>query len=407
MSRQLDVYVDWNGPVHAGRLWIHRQKGRESASFEYTREWLETGFAFEPALPLVAGSFHTEPSLSLFRSFADSAPDRWGRVLLKRQEAFFSRRDARPPKTLLESDFLLGVNDVTRQGAFRFTEAGRSVFLTQPEAGYSVPPLVRLRAVLNASVRVAAHSETEQDLRLLLAPGSSLGGARPKASVTDEKGRLMIAKFPHPHDEWDVPLWEYVAFCLAREAGLDVPDFRLETVGDLHVLLVGRFDRTRKSRVPFASAMTLLEAQDGENRSYLELAEVVQQDGARPAADLRELWKRMVFNVLIANVDDHLRNHGFLREAEGWVLSPVYDLEATPATHKARILHTFITDSDGTAEPELALSVAKYFGLSPKEAVETVAAMQKVVSRWEMLARQTGAKAHEIELMRSAFTLPD
>ncbi len=406
MSRKLDVHIDQDGSIRlAGQLWIHQQKGRESASFEYARTWLETGFSFEPALPLLPGTFHTEPGQALFRCFSDSAPDRWGRVLLKRQEGFLSRQEERAPKTLMESDFLLRINDFTRQGAFRFADANQTLFLTQPEKGASVPPLVRLRAIMNASNRIASHTETENDLKLLLVPGSSLGGARPKASVTDGNGRLMMAKFPHPHDEWDVPLWEYIAFELAKRAGLQIPDVRLEKINKTHVLLLNRFDRTGKGRIPFASAMTLLSAQDGENRSYLELAEIIQREGAQPVKDLHELFKRMVFNILIANVDDHLRNHGFLRMDQGWTLSPVYDLEATPATHKARILHTFITEEDGTAELSLAIRVARYFGLGQQQAKDEIRAMQQIVSQWEVLARQLGAKGHDIDLMRSAFSL--
>lgn len=405
MNRKLDIYLDWGKPVCIGHMWIHRQKGRETASFEYSRHWLSSGFELEPALPLTVGVFHVEQGLSLFRCFSDSAPDRWGRLLLTRRENALAKQEKRSPVTLMESDFLLGVNDITRHGAFRFTDAGSDVFQTQVGKN-SVPPLVNLRALMNASTRLVKHTENEQDLKLLLAPGSSLGGARPKASVIDENGRLMIAKFPHPHDEWNIPLWEYIAYRLAEKAGLRIPRVRLEKIDTSHVLLLERFDRIANSRIPFASAMTLLSAKDGENRSYLELAEILQRDGSHPSEDLLELWKRIVFNILIANVDDHLRNHGFLRDENGWRLSPVYDLEATPATHKARILHTYITESDGIADLELALSVTSYFGLSLRDAKNEIANMQKAVSEWEQLARSLGAGKHEIDTMYSAFCMP-
>lgn len=405
MSRKLDVYLDWGAPVCIGQLWIHRQKGRETASFQYTHDWLNSGFELEPALPLKSGVFHVEKGLSLFKCFSDSAPDRWGRVLLMRRENMLARQEKRSPVTLMESDFLLGVNDRIRHGAFRFKESGSDVFLTDSGKN-SIPPLIHLRALMNSSMRLIQHTENEEDLKLLLAPGSSLGGSRPKASVIDENGRLMMAKFPNPHDEWDIPLWEYIAYRLAEKAGLRIPRTRLEKMGSSHVLLLERFDRFKNSRIPFASAMTLLEAKDGENRSYLELAEILQRDGSHPSEDLLQLWKRMVFNILIANVDDHLRNHGFLRDENGWRLSPVYDLEATPATHKARILQTYITETDGTADPELALSVASYFGLSLPDAKKEIADMQKVVSKWDKLARRLGAAKYEIEIMYSAFCLP-
>ena len=399
MSRKIQVYLDGKTLQSVGTLWIHRVRGGESASFEYAREWLEQGFALEPALPLLSGVFHTEPSQAMFRSFSDSAPDRWGRVLLQRQENRLAREERRTPRALMESDFLLDINDATRQGALCFkSDAGEILTV-----GSAVPPYVQLRALMQAATSIANRTESMADIKLLLSPGSSLGGARPKASVLDEVGNLMIAKFPHPHDEWDVPLWEYIAYRLAAEVGLKVPEVRLETVNGRHVLLVQRFDRKNGARVPFASAMTLLGASDGESRSYLDIAEIIIDSGEDTKNDLKELWRRMLFNMLISNVDDHLRNHGFLRGTKGWMLSPVYDLESTPVTYKAHVLRTAVIDDDGTADPELAIQTAGYYGIKQSEAEHQFIQMKAIVSRWEVLARQLGAARHDIDLMEMAF----
>jgi serine/threonine-protein kinase HipA len=407
MNREIDVHIQTETRTRrVGRLWLRAGHGRESASFEYADAWLASpqSFSLDPALPLSRGAFHAGPERKLFACLTDCAPDRWGRTLMTRREMRRARQAGETPRTLLEADFLLLVNDAARQGALRFTGAGGSEFLAAD--GEGIPSLLALGDLLSAATHVHERTESERELRMLAEPGSSLGGARPKASVRDARGNLWVAKFPQSRDEWDVPLWEYVALQLAGKAGITIPPARLETVAGKNVLLSGRFDRAGENRIPFVSAMTLLGSRDGERRSYVEIAEILAAEGAAPRRDMAELWRRMVFNIMIANVDDHLRNHGFLRNMQGsrgWRLSPVYDLESAPPSHKAPIHHTFISLDDGTASLDLALSVAEEFGLSSREAAAAAAEVVKAVGGWRDAARKAGASAEEMEFMESAF----
>jgi serine/threonine-protein kinase HipA len=274
MDREVFVYFDLQGePVLVGRLWSRIRKGRESASFEYDPSWLEhpERFALEPALTLAPGPFHTPPEKALFGAMGDSAPDRWGRVLMRRVERRRAEREGQTPRTLFEADFLLLVDDSARQGALRFKAEPDGAFLA-PENGMRIPPLIELPLLLSAAERVANEEEDDEDLRLLIVPGSSLGGARPKASVLDHHGHLTLAKFPHRQDDIKVVLWEGVALSLARKAGIVVPDWRVELIGGKHVILIRRFDRAGSVRIPFLSAMSMLGANDNEQHSYLEIA---------------------------------------------------------------------------------------------------------------------------------------
>jgi serine/threonine-protein kinase HipA len=409
-SREIHVSIalgDENHPV--GRLWCHNRKGRESASFEYHESWLKhpEHFALEPALALTAGSFHTLADQSLFGSIGDSAPDRWGRVLMRRAEAQRARAAGEMARTLGEADFLLGVNDEARQGALRFSDAPDGPFLS-PREQRTIPPLVDLPRLLSATERFLADEENAEDLRILLAPGSSLGGARPKASVRDTDGQLAIAKFPRKDDDYNVVVWEAVALVLAEKAGLTVPEWRLETIMDKPVLIIRRFDRVGEMRIPFLSAMSMLQAKDNEPHSYLEIADALRQYGAEPVADLAELWRRIVFSILISNTDDHLRNHGFIYERhKGWRLSPAYDMNPTPAEVKPRILTTTIDLYDGTASIDLALSVAKDFRLSPEEAKAIIKEVGAGVAQWRDVAQSHGLDRREIDRMASAFEHAD
>jgi serine/threonine-protein kinase HipA len=390
-----------------GRLWVYADKGRQSAAFEYSREWRSSDvrFSLEPALKIGEGKYYTEKAL--FGSIGDSAPDRWGRVLMERREARRAKSEKRNARRLFESDYLLMVNDTARQGALRFSADRQGPFL-ETDTDAPIPPLVQLGRLLAASDRILAHKERDDDIRALVVPGSSLGGARPKASVVDNEGRLLIAKFPSENDEWDVALWEYLSLKIAGRIGIPVPGFRLEKVGGKNVLLLERFDRIGMTRVPFLSAMSMLGASDGDRGSYLEIVETLREHGSKPREDMRDLWRRMVFNILISNVDDHLRNHAFLYEgSNGWRLSPVYDLEPAPEHKKPRILHTNINLYDGTASLELAYDVAEEFGLSFKDAKSIAGNMGRVVNAWDKAAAGLGIGRHEIEYMRSAFDHDD
>lgn len=410
MAKEIFVHVDLNGKVcFVGRLWIHAGRQGESASFEYSRKWRQSAvsFSLEPTLKVGEGAFHTSAGKSLFGSIGDSAPDRWGRVLMKRLEARNAKAEKRARRLLHDSDFLLMVNDWARQGALRFSEQEGGPFLAT-DSDVAIPPVVELGRLLAASERILENRELEQDIQDLVAPGASLGGARPKASVVDSNGELLIAKFPSPADEWDVELWEYLAFQMAAKAGIPTPDVRLEKIGSKNVLLLNRFDRNGEKRIPFLSAMSMLGYSDGDQASYLEIGEALSLHGASTSEDLRDLWRRIVFNIMISNVDDHLRNHGFLHAGSaGWRLSPLYDLEPTPPHEKPRILHTFIDLEDGTASLELAYSVVEEFGLSLKEAKSIARDVANATRNWDRDAARLGACKEEIEMMRFAFDHED
>lgn len=409
-NKEILVYVSLNGEdILVGKLWFHNRSGRESASFEYDKNWLNNPekFALEPALQLTEGSFHTEDKHLLFGAIGDSAPDRWGRVLMRRaetQRAFIEKETAR---TLTEKDYLLGVNDETRQGALRFAENIGGPFL-KPSDKLSVPPLIELPKLLSASEKFLSSRENAEDLKLLLAPGSSLGGARPKASVKDKDGSLAIAKFPRKDDDFNIVLWEAVALTLAKVANITVPQWRVVNILNKPVLIIKRFDREEKNRIPFLSAMSMLGAADNEQHSYLEMVYAIAQHGSRPKEDMSELWKRIVFSILISNTDDHLRNHGFLYESQkGWKLSPVYDVNPVPVEIKPRILSTAIDFNNNQADLDLALSVIKDFRLSKEQAIGIVKEVVAAVTKWRSVAKSLGLKESDIEKMASAFEHKD
>lgn len=410
MDREILVYADLSNDPHlVGRLWTRLRKDKETASFEYDAEWLKqpARFSLEPALQLGPGPFHTNADLPIFGSIGDSAPDRWGRALMRRMERRRAEREGGAPRTLREVDYLLLVDDEVRAGALRFAEALGGPFL-RPEAAKRIPPLIELPRLLSAAEHVIAETDTDDDLQLLFAPGSSLGGARPKASVRDRDGHLAIAKFPRQDDEYNVVVWEAVALQLARKAGLSVADSRIETVDHKRVILLRRFDRNQNRRIPLLSAMSMLGAKDNDTHSYLEIADALRQHGAAPRADLPALWRRIVFNILISNTDDHLRNHAFIYEgAAGWRLSPAYDLNPVPADIKPRILSTAISEDDATASIELAFEVAGYFELQDAEARGIAAEVAKSISTWRAEAAQHSLTRSEIDRMASAFEHAD
>ena len=410
METEVFVYVDIAGAPHlAGRLWARTRKAKESATFEYDPGWLQTvdRFSLEPALMLGPGPFHTPSDKPLFGAIGDSAPDRWGRVLMRRAERRRAEHAGETPRTLMEIDYLLMVDDESRQGALRFAAYAGGPFLAEHGAT-RIPPFIELPRLLSAAERVVGDVDSNEDLRLLLAPGSSLGGARPKASVRDRDGALAIAKFPHKDDEIDTVLWEVVALSLAAKAGIQVPDWRLEKVADKPVLLLRRFDRAAGTRIPFLSAMSMLGARDNETRSYLEFVDALRQHGASAKEDIHALWRRIVFNILISNTDDHLRNHGFLYDGpDGWRLAPAYDLNPVPVDIKPRVLTTAIDLDDGTASLELAMGVAGYFELAEGEARTIVAEVGRAVGEWRKEAAHLGLTLAEIDRMASAFEHED
>jgi len=309
---------------------------------------------------------------------------------MNRMERRNAGREGRAPRMLLEIDYLLMVDDLVRPGALRFRAAGSKEFLAS--SGPKIPPLVCLPKLLAASDRVAADQESDDDLRLLLAPGSSLGGARPKAVVTDSHGHLQIAKFPQAQDEYSVERWSLLSHVLAAKAGINAAAARIVQVDRRSVLLVSRFDRKGSTA-------------DGEAHSYLELVDALRQHGAAANEDQRELWKRVLFSILISNVDDHLRNHGFLYDPaqRGWRLSPAYDLNPVPRDVKPPFLTTFIDERGNEASFELLLSTAGYYGLSPTDVRKIVKETVNAVSDWRKAAAKLGCSQREIDRLASAF----
>ena len=336
MSKEIYVFADWeefDEPTLVGTLRSDVAKGKEHFSFAYDKAWLQSEFAqqIDPELNLYVGDQHNKESQN-FRVFLDSCPDRWGRLLMKRREALTSRQEKRRPNVLNESDYLLGVHDMYRMGALRFKLELEGNFLDNNEQ-LAAPPITSLPELEHAVLQIEKTKDLDDPdylkwLNMLISPGSSLGGARPKSCVVDKENNLWIAKFPNHLDDYDVAAWEYVTYQLAIDAGITMSECRLEKFNSqYHTFLTRRFDRTPESRLHFTSALTQLRYYDGEyDASYLELAQFLTDHGSNTKQDLAELWRRIVFNIAVSNTDDHLRNHGFIYNKGGWLLSPAYDI---------------------------------------------------------------------------------
>ena len=400
-----EVHLSLEGETRQiGRARSNRVRGKETILFEYTEEWLKDAdrFELEPGLPLTRGGFAPPDGQSIHGTLGDSAPDTWGRRLMQRTERRQAEREGRAVRTLLESDYLLGVSDESRLGALRFRRADGQAFLAESSRG--IPALVELGRLLQCTDRILRDEETDEDLLMIFAPGSSLGGARPKASVLDQHGRLSIAKFPKESDEYSIETWEEIALRLAERAGIPTPHHELLEVAGRSVLLSRRFDRANGQRIPFLSAMALLGAKDGQTGSYPEMVDALARHGSQAKKDARALYRRVAFNVLISNVDDHLRNHGFLRfDRSGWTLSPAYDLNPVPADLKARLLTTNIDLEESTCSVDLLEASAEYFALSLPEARSILKEVALATSSWRSVAKEVGANGKEIHRMASAF----
>lgn len=409
MAGPVEVHVSLpGGTFRVGTLHRMPSRDRETVSFEYHDGWLDhkERFALEPALAVGRGRFYPNQEREMFGAIGDSAPDTWGRQLMRRRERRRAEAEGRPARTLHETDFLLGVADVSRLGALRFKQENDDAF--QAPDGAGVPGFIMLGRLLESAERIERGDETDEDLQMIFAPGSSLGGARPKASVQDNQGRLAIAKFPKESDEYSVEAWEHIALTLAQQAGIRCPDHELTHVGQRPVLLSWRFDRAGDGRVPFLSALSMLRLKDGDRSSYPEIMDELTRMGAGAKKDAAELFRRMVFNILISNVDDHLRNHGFLFQGKsGWVLSPAYDLNPTPQDVKPRVLTTMISPEDGTCSIDLAIEQAQYFGLNEDQAAAIVVEVGDAVSHWRDIAQGVGQTRSQINRMASAFEHAD
>ena len=410
-EKTIFVYDDFSmqNPILIGILYVNSLKGGESYSFEYDREWLKKTslkITLDPELMPYSGRQYPFGK-TIFGLFSDSSPDRWGRVLMNKRERILAGKEDRKPAKLYDSDYLLGVYDETRLGGIRFKTEPNGAFLSDDKET-AAPPWASLRTLEEAS-RNFENEDTalsEKWLNQLIRPGSSLGGARPKATVIDPKEQLWIAKFPSRNDENDSGAWEMVTHDLAEICGLHVPEAKLEKFSKLgSTYLVKRFDRILNKRVHFASAMTLLGKTDGasaaEGTSYLDIAAFIKSYGAQPKRDLIELWKRIVFNMAVSNTDDHLRNHAFIFTENGWRLSPLYDVNPVPYGDE---LSLNVDEADNSINIDLAIETAVRFGISRTDATNDAKDILVIVrENWEKLATAYGLSRRLIEEMRPAF----
>lgn len=397
--------------VKAGILYKAEARTGQTISFEYTPEWLgmtpEVRFALDEQLPAFAGR-HTATSgaSEVTPAFEDCSPDRWGKLLMDRREAMRATAEGRRPRAMRPWDYLLGVNDQSRMGALRFIDPDSARYLD--DSSLSAPPVTELRTLEEYAgvVERGVDLDGAEDLKWmsqLIVPGSSLGGARPKASFTDPDGTLWMAKFPSTDDTYDVGLWEFIMVGLARNAGIEMPEAQLLQLSSRgHTFAVRRFDREGDARIHYASAKTLLNAPGGGDASYEDLALLVATSGTSGSidADLQQLFRRVVFNVLVGNRDDHLRNHGFLRQGNGWRLSPAFDVNPNP--HKD--VHVLaIGGEDPTPSTALVSSTRKAYGLSSANATRVMAEVRAAVEGWEVEAKRAGASRAEIAAMQAVI----
>lgn len=413
-AKEILVYADWKAggsPVLVGVLTAIPSKGKEVFSFEYDASWLRSDsmFAIDPDMQLYSGRFFPKDEKPNFGVFLDSSPDRWGRMLMDRREAYKARQEKRKPLALLESDYLLGVYDGHRMGALRFKLDKAAPFLND-DINMAAPPWTSLRELEHASRQLEEDNLDDKDyskwLNLLIAPGSSLGGARPKAGVRDSDGNLWIAKFPSLNDGKDVGAWEMVAHELAIVAGINVPDAAVKKFNSgYHTFISKRFDRYPDgNRKHFASAMTMLGYMDGAGAdtgvSYIEMVEFIMRYGSDVNNDLEELWRRIVFCISIRNTDDHLRNHGFLLSDKGWKLAPAYDINPNEFGSG---LSLNISEAENSLDIELAYEVAALFRVKKSTADAIVAKVGKAITNWQKLAKAIGISKAEQERMAAAF----
>ncbi len=417
-NRSIYVYADWKevkGPRLMGILTAEIVRGKEVFSFEYDKEWLQSGFSqdLDPDLHMFSGpQYLNDQSKSNFGLFLDSSPDRWGRVLMQRREAALARLEERSAKKLLESDYLLGVYDAHRMGGIRFKTNLNGPFLNNDEK-FASPPWTSIRQLEQISLKLEEENVADDPdyinwLYMLVTPGSSLGGARPKASVIDTNGHLWIAKFPSKNDDNDVGGWEMVAYQLALAAGIQMAESQARKFSSHHhTFLTKRFDRNPNfNRIHFTSAMTQLGYTDGTDAaagvSYLELVEFITSHGSEVNRDLAELWRRIVFNICVSNVDDHLRNHGFLFTTQGWILSPAYDVNPVETGMGLKLN---ITEEDNSLNLDLAMEVHEYFRLTGQKAETILQEVKAAVRQWRKVATEYGISKNSQEIKAPAFSI--
>ncbi|MDP4290941.1 MAG: HipA domain-containing protein [Bacteroidota bacterium] len=405
------VYADWKSmisPKCIGILSAQQAKGRKAFSFSYDADWINSQeqLLLDPDIAWYSGQQYPNGKEN-FGVFLDSMPDTWGRTLMKRRAALNAKEQGKPTPVLYDIDFLLGVHDLSRMGALRFKREPDGDFLDNDPVS-PTPPWASIRELQHAAKLIESNEDTVEVrkwLAMLMAPGSSLGGTRPKANILDEHGHPWIAKFPSRNDTIDKGAWEYLAYRLAVGAGIDMAESRIEHIaGPYHTFFTKRFDREKQDRIHFASAMTMTGKNEELIRdmtpSYLDIVEFIQFSGTKIEADLHQLWRRMVFNILISNTDDHLRNHGFVLTSEGWRLSPAFDIN--PSIDKVGLELNIDMDSN-SPDIDLAKSVGVYFRLGKKEMDHILAEIQSVVMGWQKIATEIGISRNEQTLMATAF----
>ena len=405
------VYAHWKGmimPKCIGILSAQQAKGRKAFSFSYNSDWInsEQQLLIDPDIAWYTGQQFPNVKEN-FGVFLDSMPDTWGRTLMKRRAALSANEQGLPAPKLYDIDFLLGVHDFSRMGALRFKKDPGGDFLDNDPVS-PVPPWASIRELQYGAQLIESNVDTAEVrkwLAMLMAPGSSLGGARPKANILDEDGQPWIAKFPSKHDTVNKGAWEYLAYRLAVDAGIDMAESRLEHItGSYHTFFTKRFDRQKQDRIHFASAMTMTGKNEelirDETPSYLDIVEFIQFSGAHVTEDLHQLWKRLIFNILISNTDDHLRNHGFILTPEGWRLSPAFDIN--PSIDKEGLALNIDMDKN-SLDIDLAKSVGAYFRMEEIEMDSVIEQVRSVVSGWQKLAAEIGIPRGEQMVMTAAF----
>jgi len=409
------VYAHWVGmkdPIYMGELKSEYTRGKEIFSFSYSDTWLKSNYSqiLDPELQFYSGSQYAREEKPNFGLFLDSSPERWGRLLMKRHEAVLARSEGRSVRTLRESEYLLGVFDGHRMGALRFKEDLNGPFLNNNEL-HASPPWTSIGQLEQVSLKLEDDDASEDPdynnwLTMLVNPGSSLGGARPKAGVIDVENNLWIAKFPSKSDTKDIGGWEMVVNDLAKSSGINVAESRIQKFSSkYHTFLTKRFDRTdTNERIHYASAMTMLGYTDGtdfnDGASYLEIVDFLTNNGANINNDLAELWKRIVLSIFISNTDDHLRNHGFILTQKGWILSPAFDINPN---EDGSGLSLNISFDDNSLNLKLPLEVVEYFRLTKESGLKIIDIIKKSVGRWRNIATLYQLPKSEQDLMGKVF----
>lgn len=411
--KKLYVYADFDWldtPQLIGELSYDSVRGSETYGFSYDKEWVaKYGDVFlSEDLQNYPGIQYSRPERDIFACFSDALPDRWGRTLLNRREQIAASDEKRPVRRLTSYDYLMGIDDEARMGGFRFAETPGGKFINC-EASLRVPPLASVRELMHAAHEIEVSEEkhllpSKKWLAQLLHPGTSLGGARPKASVIDEDGRLTVAKFPFRKDDYDVALWEHFCHVMGRKAGINVAETRTIMGEDYHILLSKRFDRTETGkRIHFASALTLLGLTDGDNAStgygYPDIIDFIIRHGSNVEQNLEELYRRVAFYIIVGNSDDHFRNHGFLLTRKGWELSPAYDINPTLSDNQSLLINHSTSESD----LNVLLESAGDYMLSPEKARTIIDEVKSAMKPWRNEARKLGLPQRDIDLFAPRF----